>query len=185
MTTTVAPVAPLPVSAATLTFRRATTADAHALERLIRAHRVEGRLLPRGMADLARHAPRFVVAVRRGRIVACAELAPLSRRVAEVRSLVVQRGVRGRGVARQLVTLLERDARGEGFEQLCAFAHDAAPFVRMGFSLVPHSWVPEKIERDCAACVLFRHCGQHALVFDLAPRTSPRVLRDRDAGARR
>jgi amino-acid N-acetyltransferase len=157
---------------AQLVVRSATPDEATALHSLIEAHAQEGRLLPRQLAELTTHAARFVVAVRRGRIVGCAELAPLSSRVAEVRSLVVDRRVRSLGVGRALVTELQRRARTAGFEQLCAFAHEAGFFVRMGFSLVPHTWVPEKIAQDCVSCPLFRQCGQHALVLRLAARVS-------------
>jgi hypothetical protein len=38
----------------------------------------------------------------------------------------------------------------------------------MGFSIVPHVWLPEKIVTDCHACPHFRQCGQYAVVHDLA-----------------
>ena len=150
-----------------ITYRHATADEAAALHVLVAAHLEEGRLLPREVSELAVHAHRFVVAVRGGRIVGCAELAPLSARLAEVRSLVVDRRARGLSIGRHLVAELQRRARLEGFEQLCAFAHDATYFVRMGFSLVPHTWLPEKIARDCSGCALFRNCAQHALVLPL------------------
>jgi predicted acetylornithine/succinylornithine family transaminase len=152
-------------------FLRAGTADdAAALHALIAAHLEEGHLLPREAGELAVHASRFVVAVRRGRVVACAELAPLSGEVAEVRSLVVAPGVRGLGIGGQLLSELQRRARRDGFQRLCAFTHDAGYFVRLGFTLVPHVWVPEKIARDCHACSLFRRCGQQAVILPLASR---------------
>ena len=39
----------------------------------------------------------------------------------------------------------------EGYTRLCAFAHDPAFFVHRGFSIVPHTWVPEKIAHDCVS----------------------------------
>jgi hypothetical protein len=45
----------------------------------------------------------------------------------------------------------------------------------MGFSIVPHTWVPEKIARDCTTCSQFRRCGQHALVLPLVDTRQPRV----------
>lgn len=155
--------------------RSAMPHEASVLHALIASHLEEGRLLPRDRDELAVHADRFVVAVRRGRIVGCAELAPLSGRLAEVRSLVVDRRARGFGIGRLLVTELQRRARVAGFDQLCAFAHEAAFFARLGFSIVPHTWVPEKIARDCTACPQFRRCGQHALVLPLAGAGQPRV----------
>lgn len=162
-------------SAGDIVLRSAAPEEATALHDLIEAHLEEGRLLPRHPEELAVHAARFVVAVRRGRIVGCAELAPLSGRVAEVRSLVVDRRARSLGIGRLLVTGLHRRARLAGFDQLCAFAHDAAFFARMGFSIVPHTWVPEKIARDCTTCPQFRRCGQHALVLPLSDARQPRV----------
>jgi amino-acid N-acetyltransferase len=152
---------------AAITLRPGHAGDAAALHALIAAHLEEGHLLPRELPELAVHAARFVVAIRRGRIVGCAELAPLSGHVAEVRSLVVDRRARSLGIGRALVTELQRRARREGFEKLCAFTHDAAYFMRMGFSLVPHAWLPEKIALDCRGCRLFRACGQQAVVLTL------------------
>ena len=151
--------------------RSATAGDAPALHALIAAHLEEGRLLPRSLDELAVHAPRFVVAVHPSadgdRIVGCAELAPLSQTVAEVRSLVVSRDARRLGLGVRMVEDLAARARRDGFTRLCAFAHDPAFFVRRGFSIVPHTWVPEKIAHDCNACPLFRNCGQYAIVLEL------------------
>ena len=157
--------------AATISLRTAVAADAPALHALIAAHLEEGRLLPRALDELTVHAPRFVVAVEKStdgdRIVGCAELAPLSQRVAEVRSLVVDEDVRRLGLGQQMVEALSSRARSEGYEKLCAFAHEPRFFVHRGFSIVPHTWVPEKIAHDCNTCPLFRNCGQYAIVLDL------------------
>jgi len=157
------------------TLRAAVAADAPALHALIAAHLEEGRLLPRTLAELADHAHRFIVAVQGDtsvvhgdeRIVGCAELAPLSGTMAEVRSLVVSSDARKSGLGYRMVDELGRRARREGFTSLSAFAHDPRFFVRLGFAIVPHTWVPEKIARDCHSCPLFRNCGQYAIVLDL------------------
>jgi amino-acid N-acetyltransferase len=150
-----------------VTYRAATVAEAPKLHALIHAHLEEGRLLPRSLDELRTHASRFVVATIRGRIVGCAELAPLSNRVAEVRSLVVDRRARSRGIGRRLVSELTERGRTQGFETLCAFTHEAEFFERLGFANVPHSRVPEKIAQDCIACALYQRCGQHAMVVTL------------------
>ena len=69
--------------------RSATRGDARKLHALITAHLDEGHLLPRTLEEVTLHAERFVVATRGRTIVGCAELAPLSAHVAEVRSLAV------------------------------------------------------------------------------------------------
>jgi amino-acid N-acetyltransferase len=121
------------------------------------------------MDDVVEHASRFTVAERAGRVVACAELAPLSATVSEVRSLVVEESARGQQIGPRLVAELAASAVGRGFATLCAFTHDPSHFVRLGFSIVPHVWVPEKIAHDCTACPLFRRCGQYAVTLALRP----------------
>jgi amino-acid N-acetyltransferase len=150
-----------------LIIRPAVAADAEAIHALVSSHLDEGHLLPRELPELRVHADRFIVCDVAGQIAACAELAPLSPTVAEVRSLVVSRDFRGAGLAHRLVGELRKQARTIGFDTLTAFAHDARFFVRQGFSIVPHVWVPEKILTDCVGCPLFRECEQYAVVLPL------------------
>jgi amino-acid N-acetyltransferase len=147
--------------------RTATAADAASLHTLIAAHQTEGHLLPRALDEITRHVTQFVVAELNGDIAACAELAPLSSKVAEIRSLVVSRHFRRGGVAGRLVGELRSRARAAGFDNLCAFTHDAHFFVRQNFSIVPHVAMPEKVSKDCVACPMFRRCGQYAMVLPL------------------
>ena len=150
-----------------LTLRSAETSEAPMLHALIMANLEEGRLLPRTIGELTVHASRFVVATRGKTIIACAELAPLSANVAEVRSLAVDRSQRGSRVGVSIVEELRKRARHDGYEKLCAFTHAPAYFINMGFSIVPHLWLPEKVKTDCVKCPLFRACGQYAMVVPL------------------
>ncbi len=161
-----------------LSIRQAEPSDAARIHALITAGRDEGRLLPRTLDDVAVHATRFVVAARGRRVVGCVELAPLSLQVAEIRSLVVDAGARRLGVGSALVDEVRRQAGRDGFDQLCAFTHAPGWFSRMGFSLVPHRWLPEKAATDCVTCELFRRCGQMAMVMALDT-TADAVAHDR------
>src|SRR5258707_3753212 len=136
------------------TLRTAEIADAPQIHALISANLVEGHLLPRTLDELTVHASRFVVAIRGRKVVGCAELAPLSPQVAEVRSLAVDSAARRHGVGTKLVEELRLRARREGFDKLCAFTHAPGYFMPMGFSIVPHLWIPEKIFMDCVKCPL-------------------------------
>jgi amino-acid N-acetyltransferase len=150
-----------------IALRTAEPSEARKLYALIQANLEEGHLLPRTCSELAVHAARFVVAVRGRKIVGCAELAALSPQVAEVRSLAVDRTARGHGIGVAIVDELRRRARREGFEKLCAFTHAPGYFSQMGFSIVPHTWLLEKIFTDCVKCPHFRTCGQYAMVVPL------------------
>ena len=150
-----------------IALRPAEPSEARRLYALIQANLEEGHLLPRTRSELAVHAARFVVAVRGRKIVGCAELATLSPQVAEVRSLAVDRAARGQGIGGAIVDELRRRARRQGFEKLCAFTHAPGYFSEMGFSIVPHTWLLEKIFTDCVKCPHFRTCGQYAMVVPL------------------
>jgi amino-acid N-acetyltransferase len=154
--------------------RSATPKDGRRLHALITANQQEGHLLPRDLSEVTLHADRFVVAVDgRGSIIACGEVAPLSHSLAEVRSLVVSGQHRGAGVGQRLVDELRDRARASGFDMLCAFTHQPGYFARMGFSIVPHTWLPEKVFADCQSCPIFRRCGQYAMLKALdQPRPS-------------
>lgn len=173
------------VDATSLTLRQATEDDAPAIHELIVSHLAEGHLLPREFGEIAIHAHRFVVAVDddpstgqgpstgpgQGRVIGCVDVAPLSRTVAEVRSLVVSEDARSSGIGRRLIDTAVARAGRAGFERLCAFTHAPSYFVQLGFSLVPHEWLPEKIRTDCSTCALFRRCHQYAVVLPLARAT--------------
>jgi amino-acid N-acetyltransferase len=150
-----------------VTFRQAHALDAAAIHHLIVENLEAGHLLPRTLEDVTSCAARFLVAESDGVVIACAELAPLGGGVAEVRSLVVDEHARGRHIGPQLVEQLAANGAAKGFATLCAFTHEPSHFVRLGFTIVPHMWVPEKIAHDCTSCPLFRKCGQYAVTLAL------------------
>jgi amino-acid N-acetyltransferase len=150
--------------------RAAVPCDVEEIYQLIAEHVASDHLLPRTRSEIEGRIARFVVGEAEGAVVACAELAPLSAAVAEVRSLVVAEHVRGMGVGRLILDALVRHAVTNGHHRLCAFTHGPAYFIRLGFSIVPHLWVPEKVFSDCVGCPLFRTCGQHAVVLALDER---------------
>jgi amino-acid N-acetyltransferase len=148
--------------------RTAVRSDAKKIHDLIQRNQQAGHLLPRQLSELTSRIDRFVVAVDgRGSIVACGELAPLSASLAEIRSLVVSEKRRGQGLGHRIVDELRVRARAGAYDDLCVFAHQPAYFAHMGFSIVPHTWLPEKIMADCRNCSLFRRCEQFAMVTDL------------------
>jgi N-acetylglutamate synthase-like GNAT family acetyltransferase len=150
-----------------VTLRGAAHGDAAAIHGLVTSNLEAAHLLPRSIEEIQEHISRFFVAERGDEVVACAELARLSTSVAEVRSLVVDAPLRGQQIGTRLVTHLARRAKVAGYATLCAFTHDPGHFVRLGFTIVPHLWMPEKIAHDCTGCALFRRCGQYAVRLTL------------------
>jgi len=161
--------------------RPAGRPDAAAISRLVTANVGLGHLLPRTPEEIGRHVSRFLVATLNGTVIGCGELAPLSARLSEVRSLVVTTGSRGAGIGTAVLAALVAGASRQGVPRLCAFTHVPHPFVAIGFSIVPHTWLPEKIMTDCQRCEWFRRCEQYAVVIELGwgqsgPRGTARTI---------
>jgi N-acetylglutamate synthase-like GNAT family acetyltransferase len=152
-----------------VSLREGEPADAPGIVRLVEANLEAGHLLPRSVENVSQHASRFFVLDHEGEVVGCCELAPLSRAVAEVRSLVVDAAWRGKGLGTSLLEELRARARRGGFTVLSAFTHDPHRFIQLGFSIVPHVWFPEKVSLDCTGCARFRTCGQQAMALALTP----------------
>lgn len=150
-----------------IVLRSAGAADAKAMHALIATNVAAGHLLPRSFDEVRVRAHRFVVATQGRKVVGCAELAPLSPRLAEVRSLAVHASARHQRIGTQLVTELRRRAQAAGYDQLCVMTHAPEDFANLGFSIVPHLWVQEKVFTDCVHCPKFRTCGQFAMVVPL------------------
>ena len=174
-----------------VTLRSARPSDVPAIHGLVAANLEVGHLLPRTLDDIHEHVARFFVAELDDEVVGCAELARLSPAVAEVRSLVVGEALRGQRIGSRLVEHLSSRAAVAGYGTLCAFTHDPSHFVKLGFTIVPHIWMPEKIARDCTGCALFRRCGQYAVRLPLrrgaaaSPERSAAMIRGRGVAPRR
>ena len=171
---------PVPTTAP-VEIRPAGHPDAAAISQLVTANVGLGHLLPRTPEEIGRHVSRFLVATLNGTVLGCGELAPLSERLSEIRSLVVTTGSRGAGIGTTVLAELVAGARRQGVARLCAFTHVPHPFVALGFSIVPHTWLPEKIMTDCQGCEWFRRCEQYAVVIELdwgqsGPRGTARTI---------
>ena len=149
--------------------RPAAPDEAGNLFRLITDNIENGHLLPRPLGEIVLRVPSFLVATGSTGVVGCAELARLGPTLAEVRSLVVADTHRSQGVGTRLLSRTIETAQCQGYKKLCAFAYDPHLFIRLGFSIVPHTWVPEKISTDCRRCVWFRRCRQYAVALELKP----------------
>ena len=134
--------------------RAAEANEATALFRLISDNLESGHLLPRPLGEIVLHIPRFHVAVQP---------------TGEVRSLVVRDDYRGQGLGKELLSHVVEAARQQGYSRMSAFAHNPRTFINLGFSIVPHHWIPDKISTDCHSCIWFRKCTQYALILDLNP----------------
>lgn len=162
--------------------RSARAGDVRQIARLVNEHADLGEMLHRTEDELYEIVRDFHVACEDGRLAGCVALHVMDRDLAEIRSLVVDRGHQGRGLGRALVLECLREARELGIERVFALTLKPEFFEKLGFRRVPRSRFPQKIWRDCFKCRFFEACGEVAVEIDL-PGTSGQD--DAAAGERR
>jgi N-acetylglutamate synthase-like GNAT family acetyltransferase len=142
--------------------RRARPEDAPELARLIGSFADEALMLRRTPETIELAIDDYVVGVRRSTraIVACGALKEYSPSVAEVAALAVSRDVHGCGVGRAIVDAVEALAIKRGVYDVFALTLQPAFFEAVGYQRVDRARYPEKIRRDCLACVRRFACNE-------------------------
>lgn len=160
---------PAEVTAPPIRYRIAAASDVDAIHDLIEEASRTTTVLPRPRRTIQENLDRFVVAERDGRIVGCGSLALFTPYLAEVRSLVVADGLRGRGVGGAVVRALVEAARQMGVRRVFALTDNPAFFQRLDFTLTDKSTLPHKVWNECARCPKFLTCTEEAVDMLLCP----------------
>jgi N-acetylglutamate synthase-like GNAT family acetyltransferase len=100
-------------------------------------------------------------------VLAFGALRRYSRRLAEIRSLVVADVWQHRGLGRRLVAGLLDEGRREGLERVFVLTRTPGIFEKLDFDLVPRQSLPQKVFVDCSTCRRRDSCDELALVKDL------------------
>jgi amino-acid N-acetyltransferase len=149
--------------------RRARPGDATAIHALIADYAEQGLLLPRSREEIAAHISHFLVIEDAERVAGCVALEPYGTELAEIRSLAVTPGERGRGLGARLLRHAVAVARRRGFARVFAVTHAPNFFTHQGFVPQSRQSLAEKLERDCFACPKRRTCRLIAVVALLRP----------------
>ncbi len=138
-----------------------------AMKRLLDEAAAEGQVLSRRLAEMFENARDFHVFVDGHGVGGLTALHIDLEDLAEMRSLVVRRDLRGTGVGRMLVEAALEEARQLDIARVYTFTRIPAFFVRLGFNVVDRSELPYKAFKDCLQCPLFPGCDETALVREL------------------
>jgi amino-acid N-acetyltransferase len=149
--------------------RNAVLPDAAAISRLIDAYAPDGTLLARSLSEISENIRDFVVAERHGVVVGCGALHLYGMHLAEIRSIAVEREFHRRGVGRELVDALLREAERQHVACVCLFTRLPEFFAGAGFTVTSHQSLPEKILKDCLRCPRRHACDEVAMVRGEVP----------------
>jgi amino-acid N-acetyltransferase len=127
--------------------RLAKQADAEQIFDLVSCYVAEGLMLPRTPEQISLNIESYVVALKGGRVIACAALEEYSPSLAEVSSVAVVREEHGNGLGSQVVLGVERLARARDIEEIFALSLTDKFFLALDYKPTSISRFPEKLCR--------------------------------------
>lgn len=148
---------------------KATLVDIPAMQALVTAEVKEGIILNRIEDEVATNIRSYVLAKEDEKLVGYAALHIHSRRLAEIRSLIVDENYRGQKIGQKLVSFTLEEAKALDVEEdVLVLTYQPAFFQKLGFEEINKEVIPEhKIWADCIKCIHFPVCNEVALVYKL------------------
>ncbi len=153
--------------------RRAAIGDVPAVHKLIMFYANKRKMLPVSLSRLYEQLRDFIVYEIDGEVVGVAALHILWEDLAEVRSVAVKDGLRGKGIGRKLVAACREEAERLGLPRVFCLTYSVKFFNALGFREVDKASLPHKIWADCINCPQFPDCAEVPMVLDLAANPVP------------
>ena len=149
---------------------KANLEDIAAMREMVAEEIKEGVILDRSEDEVATNIRSYVLAKEDEKLIGYTALHIHSPRLAEIRSLIVSKEYRGRGVGQKLVLFALEEARALGVkEDVLVLTYSPQFFEKLGFHEINKEVIPEhKIWADCIKCIHFPVCNEVALVYKLS-----------------
>lgn len=116
-----------------LIIRQAKTSDIKDIRAMINSYAAGGRLLTKETVTLYESVQEFTVAQIDGKVVGCGAMHVLWEDLAEVRSVAVDKSVRGKGVGHGILEVLIKRATEIGIKRIFCLTFETEFFGRHGF----------------------------------------------------
>ncbi len=151
---------------------KATLSDIPAMQQLVTSEVKDGIILDRSEDEVATNIRSYVLAkdtLQGDKLVGYTALHIHSRRLAEIRSFIVDEAYRGQKIGQSLVKFALDEAKALGVEEdVLVLTYLPGYFEKLGFSEINKELIPEhKIWADCIKCIHFPVCNEIALVYKI------------------
>ena len=114
--------------------RKAKASEARVIYHLVRTATQRGKILKRSLNEIRNSIHHFWVIEEKNRVVACCALEIYNKKLAEVRSLVVETAKQKRGLATLLLERCLKEAKEKRVYEVLAITDRERLFKRLGFS---------------------------------------------------
>jgi len=149
---------------------KAKLSDIPDMQALVTGEVKDGIILNRTEDEVATNIRSYVLAKDEGKLVGYTALHIHSKRVAEIRSLVVNELYRGQNIGKRMVQFTLEEANTLGVEEdVLVLTYLPKFFEKLNFHEINKELIPEhKIWADCIKCIHFPVCNEVALVYKLS-----------------
>ena len=149
---------------------KAKLSDIPAMQALVVSEVKDGIILNRTEDEVATNIRSYVLAKDGDRLVGYTALHIHSKRLAEIRSLIVDEAYRGQKVGQRMVEFTLDEAKHLGVEEdVLVLTYLPGFFEKLNFKEINKEVIPEhKIWADCIKCIHFPICNEVALVYKLS-----------------
>ncbi|RLA70536.1 MAG: N-acetyltransferase [Epsilonproteobacteria bacterium] len=149
---------------------KAKLSDITAMQALVSSEVKDGIILNRTEDEVATNIRSYVLAKEGEKLVGYTALHIHSKRLAEIRSLIVDEAYRGQKIGQRLVAFTLNEARVLGVEEdVLVLTYLPLFFQKLDFKEINKEVIPEhKIWADCIKCIHFPICNEVALVYKLS-----------------
>ena len=148
---------------------KAKLSDIPAMQALVVSEVKDGIILDRTEDEVATNIRSYVLAKDGDKLVGYTALHIHSRRLAEIRSLIVDEAYRRQNVGQRMVQFTLDEAKNLGVEEdVLVLTYLPQFFLKLNFKEIDKEVIPEhKIWADCIKCIHFPICNEVALVYKL------------------
>jgi len=148
---------------------KATLLDIPHMQALVTTEIKDGIILNRTEDEIATNIRSYVLAKDEEKLVGYTALHIHSKRVAEIRSLIVDEAYRGQNIGKEMVQFTLEEAKTLGVaEDVLVLTYLPKFFEKLHFQEISKESIPEhKIWADCIKCIHFPICNEIALVYKL------------------
>ncbi|WP_035906994.1 MULTISPECIES: N-acetyltransferase [unclassified Lebetimonas] len=138
------------------------------IQEVVKEYVDEGIILKRDDDEVATNIRSYVVAYDGKKPVGVGALHIFSPFLGEIRSLGVKKNYQGKGIGKEIVNTLLKEAKSLGLKEVLVLTYKKEFFEKLGFVEIPKESIPDKkIWADCIKCKFFPNCNETALLTHL------------------
>jgi amino-acid N-acetyltransferase len=139
--------------------------DIENMQNIVKEAVEDGSILYRDNNEISTNIRSYIVAKNENKIIGFVALHIFNQTIAEIRSLVVDKDYRKKGVGAALIDRATIEAKELGISEVLVLTYQKLFFENLNFREIPKESIPEsKIWADCIGCKHFPICNEVSLI---------------------